>query len=188
MNISIANVGTVLEERFQALAAQDAEFLLDWHQGGKRNANACTSIVCRRCRAKLMIKHPNLPSKKGELAVPEQLEEVNRQIVQFLFTNQAIRDGGLLHVRACTIEQHHTSVSTVTDLVPISHATATSSEGVLAVRPPENAMAHRTNQQSTRIKAALQRIYKNVKFDASTNQCWCWMQSVVCHISNCQKS
>ena len=73
-------------------------------------------------------------------------------------------------MRACTIEQHHTSVSTVTDLVPISNATATSSEGVLAVRPPENAMAHQTNQQSTHIKAALQRIYKNVKFDASTNQ------------------
>ena len=197
MNISIANLGTVLEERFQALAAQDAEFLLDWHQGGKYNTYACTSIICKRCGAKLIISHPKLPSRQGKLADPEQLEEVNRQIVQFLFTDHAIRDGDLLQVRVCTLERHHTgsviqpcaakpSDSTVTDLVPQSHATASSSEGVPAI-PPADAMADRTNQESTRIKEALQRIYKNVKFDASTNQCWCWMQSVVCHISNCKK-
>ena len=58
----------------------------------------------------------------------------------------------------------------VTDLVPQSHATAASSREVPAIQPPASAMEDETNQESTRIKAALKRIYNNVGFNASTNQ------------------
>ena len=88
MNIAIANHGTgmkwTLDDKLCSLARQGKTFTLDWHQGkGKYNANACTSMICNQCRAKEVIFHPGLPSKGGNKADPNLIDEVNQKIVKF---------------------------------------------------------------------------------------------------------
>ena len=63
MNISIANFPNasgqdILSERLAEKARDSCAFILDWHQGGKHNPYACTSMICRRCRARLLVQHP----------------------------------------------------------------------------------------------------------------------------------
>ena len=58
-------------------------FSLDWHQGGKYNSYAYTSVICRNCSAKLVIQHPGLPAKQNELANPETIARTNEMLVRF---------------------------------------------------------------------------------------------------------
>ena len=87
MNIPIANHGTFLDytlwQKFEELQRQGRTFLLDWHQGGKTNVFACTKMICACCHAKLLIKHPGLPSKGGAIANPELIEKLNEELVFF---------------------------------------------------------------------------------------------------------
>ena len=110
MNVPIANHGNrneyTLYNKLCGLARSGKTFALDWHQGGKYNANACTSIICNHCHAKLLIDHPGLPSKGGDLADADLINNVNEQLVQFLFTEQEIREQRLLNRYVCTIERH----------------------------------------------------------------------------------
>ena len=60
MNISIANFPNasgqdILSERLAEKARDSCAFILDWHLSGKHNPYACTSIICRRCRARLLV-------------------------------------------------------------------------------------------------------------------------------------
>ena len=111
MNIPIANHGNMvkwtLSDKLCSLAQQGRTFTLDWHQSGKYNYNACTSIICNCCRAKLVIWHPGLPSKGFEKADANLITDVNEQLVHFLFTEEEIAEHNLLEPKIfCTVERH----------------------------------------------------------------------------------
>ena len=115
MNIPISNhwnkgSGTLdngtLDKKFCDLAGKGFPFTLSWHQGGKTNAYACTSIICNHCLAKLVVDHPGLPAKAGQLQDSNLVKKVNEQVVQFLFTEQEIEEQELLDRIVCTAERH----------------------------------------------------------------------------------
>ena len=102
MNIFVANKGgEFLSEHFSKLARKGWTFTLDWHQGGKYNSQASTTIVCNACGARLMIAHSGLPAKGNAVADEALIANVNSSLVRFLFDEQAIEDGQLFQKRLC---------------------------------------------------------------------------------------
>ena len=55
-----------------------------------------------------MILHPCLPCKNGDLGNPDQLQDLNDYIVDFVFSEEKSQDMGLkTRVRRCTQETLH---------------------------------------------------------------------------------
>ena len=115
MNVSIANLwdgkdNWTLSDKLERLVRDHGRtFLLDSHNGcGKYNYNACTSMICNHCGAKLVIPHPGLPSKGGAKADANVITNVNEKLVNFLWTEKAIAEHkpNLLGNVVCTIERH----------------------------------------------------------------------------------
>ena len=75
----------LLHGTFEDRAQRGTSFILDWHNGGNHNANACSSVVCASCSAKLVIQHAGLPAKNGLKQDAAMQAYVDFHLVNFLF-------------------------------------------------------------------------------------------------------
>jgi len=112
MSVHIANHTTehnkwTLADKLSREAHRGMFFTRDRHKGGKSNPNACTSIICDHCGAKLYIGHSGLPAKGGKKADSRVIQGVSHQIVDSLFTATQIVEDRLKERTACTVERHN---------------------------------------------------------------------------------